>query len=147
MSIMDRDYILKMIRQLAQALARIMRLRTSGELEEALLLVRTTSEGLFGPLARTLPELDAASAASLLGSRERIDAYAALTAEEAAIHETKREAKRARALHRRALELRLEAARLPGELGEEARAAIAELRAKVDEPRLDARYRSALARL
>lgn len=149
MSIRQRDYILRMIEQLAEAIARIAGARGAGKHEEALSLVRETADGILGPLRAMVEQLDSASAAVLLGSAEKVGAYAALTAEEAATHEAAGDARRAGAGYRRALELHLEAARL-GE-GAEARAraleAAGRLRGKVDERRLGQRYREALAAL
>jgi hypothetical protein len=144
MGMLERDYILRMIQQLAQALGRILGLKRAGKLDEALLEVRATADGIFGPMRRTLEAIDAQSAASLLGNREKIEAYAALTAEEASIHELLGDARRARGGERRALSLYLEVAILGQEASEGARAAIEELRRKVDESRLPPRYREAL---
>lgn len=102
MSMMERDYILRMIQQLAQALGRILGLKKAGKLEEAMQAVQATADGIFGPMRRTLDALDEQSAARLLGSREKIEAYAALTAEEASIHALMGDARRARSGERRA---------------------------------------------
>lgn len=147
MSMVERDYILRMIQQLAAALGRILGLKRAGKLDEALAAVRETADGIFGPLLCTLDALDAQSAGSLLGSREKIDAYAALTAEEGAIHELKGAPRRALSAQRRALELYLEAARLGPEISAEARVAIQALRAMVGEDRLAERYQKGLAAL
>jgi hypothetical protein len=147
MSMVERDYILRMIQQLAQALARVLGLKRAGKLDEALAAVRETADGIFGPLLRTVDALDAQSAASLLGSREKIDAYAALTEEEGSIHALKGDERRAGACFRRALTLYLEAAWKGPEISEKERAAIHALREKVDHTRLAPRYQKALAEL
>jgi hypothetical protein len=147
MSMVERDYILRMIQQLTQALARIFGLKRAGKLDEALSVVRATADGIFGPLLRTLDALDAQSAARLLGSREKIAAYAVLTAEEGSIHAQKGDERSSRERSRRALTLYLEAALLGPAINAEERAAIEALRAKVDETRLAPRYREALAAL
>lgn len=144
MSMQERDYILRMIQQLAQAIGRILGLKRAGKLDEALQEVRATADGIFGPMLRTLEALDAQSAASLLGNREKIEAYAALTAEEASILELKGDAKRAKGSERRAFLLYLEAVILGKEVSDDARAAIAEIRGKVDEAKLPPRYREVL---
>jgi hypothetical protein len=141
MSIRRKDYILE---QLAAAVARVMGLKEAGKLDEALRLVRATADGIFGPLLPTLDAVDSATAASLLGDGGKVAAYATLLAEQADIHERLGDARRARADHRRALEMYLERARLAPPLDEGARAAIQRLRTKVDEARLAERYRSAL---
>jgi hypothetical protein len=147
MSMVERDYILRMIQQLAQALASILGLKRAGKLDEALAAVRSTADGIFGPLLRTVDALDAQSAGRLLGSREKLAAYAALTAEEGSIHALKGDERRARESSRRALMLYLEAALRGSGLSAEDRAAIEALRATVDETRLAPRYREALAAL
>lgn len=136
MSIQKRDYILRMIEQIAETLASIVGLKNAGKLDEAEQLVRETSDGLLGPLKATLPGLDAASVASLLGSREKLAAYAALVREEGSILEKRGDAesiKRARRARRRALELYREVARS----AESATSARAE-RTPVDEAALEA---------
>jgi hypothetical protein len=147
MSMVERDYFLRMIQRLAEAIGRAMRLRNTGQLDEALRVVRETVDALFGPLTRTLDVLDAQGAASLLGDRHKIAAYAALTAEEAAIHEAHGEPKRAGPALRRALALYLESFLLAGEADAPTREAITALRTRVDATRLPERHRSALDKL
>lgn len=147
MSIVERDYFLRMIQRLAEAIARAARLRNVGQLDDALRVVRETVDALFGPLARTLDALDPQGAASLLGDRHKIAAYAALTAEEAAIHEARGEPKRARPTLRRALALYLESVVLAGGADVPTRDAITALRLRVDAARLPERYRNVLDKL
>lgn len=147
MSIARRDYVLRMIEQLSAAMARVVGLRTSGKLDEAERLLRETAGGIFGPMRDMLDALDAASAAMLLSSPEKTRIYAELTAEMAEIHAARGAAVKARAGRRRALELYLLALPGEGEIDHRTREAIGALRAGVDEARLDARYREALARL
>jgi hypothetical protein len=144
MSIGRKDYILRMIEQLSAVLAQVVGLKEAGKLDEALRLVRETADGIFGPLLRTLDEVDSATAASLRGDSQKVAAYATLLAEQGNIHERKGDARRARADHRRALELYLERVRLAPPLDDQTRAAIQTLRTKVDEGRLAERYRNAL---
>ena len=122
-------------------------MKTAGKHDEALLLIRQTADGIFGPLLPTLDKLDSASAANLVGSREKIAVYAALTAEKASIHELQSQAAKARAGHLRALELYLEASRLSPEPDEKTQKAILSLLTRVDAGRLSDRYRSMLDRL
>src|SRR5262245_4994962 len=112
MSIARRDYIVRMIEQFAQALARIAGMKTAGKHDEALILIRQTADGIFGPLRESLDRLDSTSAATLLGNREKIAVYAALAAEKASIVELQSQPAKARAGYLRALELYLEASRL-----------------------------------
>ncbi|WP_437735030.1 hypothetical protein [Sorangium sp. So ce1335] len=147
MSIRQRDYLLRMIEQLAEAVGRIAGLRRAGQLDEAELLVRTTADGLFGPMRDMLDRLDAAGAATLLGDHEKVGAYAALCAEQAEILELRGRAAQALAERRRALELYLEAvSRAPGGNPRAQEGALA-LLGQVDAARLPERYRALAAKL
>lgn len=146
MSVARRDYILRLIEQFAQALARIIGLRKSGKLDEAQKLANETADGIFGSLRLMIDQVDASTAGGLLGTREKIAVYAALTAEEAEITALKGDARKARGRRRRALELYLEASRL-GDLDTHSRANVEVLRQAVDLLQLDARYRELLERL
>lgn len=146
MSIAQRDYIMRLIEQFAQVLARLTGLRKAGKLDEAQKLVDETANGIFGSLRAMIDQVDASTAAGLLGAREKIAVYAALTAEGAEIAQSRGDARKAQARRRRALELYLEASRL-GEIGGDDRARIESLVQSVDRERLDARYRELLERL
>lgn len=146
MSIARRDYILRLIEQFAEMLGRIVGLRKSGKLDEAEKLVRETADGIFGSLRSMIDNVDPATAANLLASREKIVVYAALTLEQAEIAAAKGENRRATSRRRRALELYLEASRL-GELDARSRANVDALRASLDVANLDQRYREWLERL
>ncbi|WP_438027193.1 hypothetical protein [Sorangium sp. So ce233] len=147
MSIRQRDYLLRMIEQLAEAVGRIAGLRRAGQLDEAELLVRTTADGLFGPMRDMLDRLDAAGAATLLGDHEKIGAYAALCAEQAEILELRGRAARAPAERRRALELYLEAVSRAPEGNPRAQDGARALLGRVDAARLPERYRALAAKL
>jgi hypothetical protein len=146
-AMIESDYILRMIQQLAKAIARIVGLKQAGQLDEALDELRTTADGIFGPIRHTLDAIDARSAAGLLADGEKIEAYATLTAEEASIRELMDDAPRARSGGQRALALYLEALMLNGTVSDDARAAIAELRHRVDDNMLPERYRERIASL
>jgi hypothetical protein len=127
MGMIQRDYVLRLIQQLAQALARIAGLKRSGQLDEALDDVGATLNDLLGPLRTTLDAIDARSAARLLTDRERIEAYALLTAEEASILTLKGHTARAGQRTQRALALLLEAQVLGHTLSADALEALTEL--------------------
>jgi len=146
MSIARRDYILRLIEQFAEALARIMGLRKAGNLDEAQKLVNETADGIFGSLRAMIDQVESSTAAGLLGTCEKIGVYAALTAEEGEIAALKGDARKARARRRRALELYLEASRL-GDLDTQSRAGVEALRQSVDVSQLDVRYHEMLDRL
>ena len=141
----ERDYVLRMIQLLARAVARILRLKRAGHLQEALEAVSDTVDEIFGTMRTTLDAIDPQSAARILASQEKIEAYAMLTAEEASILELMGDATRAKSGYRRALSLYLEAVLLELKISDDASAAISELRSKVDESKLPERYQDALA--
>jgi hypothetical protein len=78
------DYLLRMMRQMATVLARMLGLRNGGQLREALReLDDLQGELLQGPLAELVPRVDAATAAHLLADPHRIAAWARLLHERA----------------------------------------------------------------
>ncbi|WP_437677749.1 hypothetical protein [Sorangium sp. So ce131] len=147
MSLRQRDFILRMIEQLAEAIGRIAGLRRAGQLAEAEQLVRATADGLFGPIRDMLDRLDAAGAATLLGDHEKIGAYAALCAEQAAILELRGRGAEALSERRRALLLHLEAVSRAPEGNTRAQEGARALLEQVDVARLPERYRALAARL
>ena len=102
-----RDYIERLIAQAAEAIAEALRLARAGETDPALRLLRQTSLRLLGSLGPLLDRLEAGSAVSLAGRYEldRIRVYAAIVAEEGAVHELRQDPAAAAASYRRALEL------------------------------------------
>ncbi|EYF02549.1 hypothetical protein [Chondromyces apiculatus] len=146
MSVRQRDYILRMIDRLAQSIGRVIFARKAGKHEEAAMLLKETADGVFGPMRSMLDKLDATSAAMLLGSVEKVTAYALILSEDALNREAVRDP-RAAAGHLRALEVYLEAARLTADLPPSVLGAIAALRDRVDLPRLPLAYRNTLAGL
>lgn len=146
MSIAQRDYIMRLIAQFAQVLGRLLGLRKAGKLDEAQKLLDETANGIFGSLRSMIDQVDASSAAGLLGGRDKVLVYAALTAEEAEIAAARGQTRKAQSRRRRALELYLEASRL-GELDEAARERITELRGFVNVDELDEKHRDLLLRL
>jgi hypothetical protein len=144
MAMLERDYVLRLIQLFAQAVARIFGLKRAGKLDEALEAVGLTLDEIFGTLRITLDAIDPQTASMLLADRERLEAYALLTAEEASILELMGDAARAQSGYIRALSLYLEMVIREPKIDEEASAAIAGLRGKVDEDTLPPRYRDAL---
>ena len=145
MAMLERDYVLRLIQLLAQAVARIFGLKRAGKLDEALDAVDLTLDEIFGTLRITLDAIDPQTASMLLADRERLEAYALLTAEEASILELMGDAARAQSGYIRALSLYLEMVIREEKVSEDVSTAIAGLRTKVDEDTLPPRYRDALA--
>ena len=107
MSIVQRDYLMRMIEQCAVAIAEIAALIRAGEFDLALIVVRKTSELVLGNLGPVFERLDAASVVDLIGKHDldRVRMYAALLAEEGTIREQRDEMPRALYCFRRALDL------------------------------------------
>ena len=149
MSVVQRDYIERMIEQFAQAIGEIVQLIRAGQFDPALIVVRKTSELVLGPLLPVLERLEAASAVELVGTYEldRIRMYAALLGEEGAIRELRGQPERAQQCYSRALELyaaiSLSGARLKNADWER----VVELQPKIEAGTIDSRYQEELRRL
>ena len=100
------DYLMRETRAVAAIVARIMGLRVAGKEEQARAALEEALAGLLGPQEDLVRRLDAATAALMLASPEKVLALARLTAEEA---EQEEDAGRGARLRSRALELALEA--------------------------------------
>jgi hypothetical protein len=103
----QRDYIVRMIEQFAQAIGEIVALVRAGEFDLALIVVRRTHDLVLGNLGPVLERLDAASVVDLIGRHDldRVRMYAALLSEEGTIRELRGEAPRAQYCFSRALDL------------------------------------------
>jgi len=147
MSFQSRDSTFRTTQQLGELFGRIIGLRRSGKLEDAAKMLQDGAVVIFGPLWDTLGRRDSASSAILLGSRERVSAYAMFVQHQAEIDELRSDVWKARDGFRRALELHLEAGRLGPEIDAVTRAAIRSLKPRVDLDRLPKIYRIQLERL
>ncbi len=107
MSVVQRDYLMRMIEQCAVAIAEIAALIRAGEFDLALIVVRKTSDLVLGNLGPVFERLDAASVVDLIGKHDldRVRMYAALLAEEGTIRELRGETARAQYCFTRALDL------------------------------------------
>jgi hypothetical protein len=107
MSVVQRDYIVRMIEQFAQAVGEILALVRAGDFDLALIVVRRTHDLVVGNLGPVLERLDATSVVDLIGKHDidRVRMYAALLAEEGAIRELRGEAPRAQYCFSRAFDL------------------------------------------
>jgi hypothetical protein len=147
MSITEKDYILRMIERLGQAIAAMLRKKREGEPGEARRMLGDLRAELFGGMGGTLDAVDAASVVGIAGGMERARAYAMLLAAEADLREDGEPRWAARA-RRRAIEVHLEACgRHPGDVRAEDRDAIARLAAVVDVAKLPAKLAAILARI
>jgi hypothetical protein len=135
MSIAERDYILRTIQQIAQAVAAILLKKREGKLDEALSMLEALRRRIFGSMRDPLDRLDPSSVATVLGDREKARAYAVLLAVEADVREERGDARAAAQARRRALSVHLEtSARWPGDVTDDDRAAVAALQRLVTTP-------------
>jgi hypothetical protein len=107
----QRDYILRIIEALAQALARIVALRKRGATEEAKQEIAATARSLLGVDLGLLEALGAGAVATQLGQPERIDALAQLVDERAEVERARGDEAAAARWAGRGAELRALAAR------------------------------------
>jgi hypothetical protein len=127
-----KDYLERLIEQLAAAFKALLKLRQEQRPEEARQLIRDTALSTLGMEYDVLTMADAASTARLLGHPRRVVGLARLVAEEGELFHEQGEPARAALRWRLALELLEEARKLGATLeGEDARV-FAELRAKVE---------------
>lgn len=104
-----RDYLLRLIEELQQALATILRHRQEGDAETAMHSADAAVAALLGPLADVATRLDSASAAQVVNDADRLAAWARLLAEKAAIQRERGDPAATASTRTRALELALEA--------------------------------------
>lgn len=149
MSVVQRDYIERMIEQAIQAIAQILQLVRAGDLDPALILVHKTRDLVLGPLCPVVERLDAASAVDLVGKYEldRIRMYAALLGEEGAIHELRGHLGEAQHCYGHALELYAASSLAGARLRTADWERIVLLVSKVNADSIDSRFREELQRL
>jgi hypothetical protein len=147
--VIERDYILRLIKQVVEAVALILRLSRSGRFGAALEVVRQTIALVLGPDHALLERMDPASVVNFVGKFEldRVRLYAVLLAEEGAVHELRGDADRANRCRRRALELYAAGSLAGARLDEADRDRIVQLLVVVDGDAIDSRYREQLDRL
>lgn len=82
-----QDYILRLIQQMAQAVAQMLGLRGGGQVEEGLQVARDAEGELLGPLLPAVSVVDAGTAAQMIGEPLKVALWARLLAERAALLE------------------------------------------------------------
>jgi hypothetical protein len=133
------DYLMRLIRQMAEAIARIVKLRDAGKVEEALTGIERLYDDLGIP-RDLIPVVDSTTLAGMLGRGEKIRAAAMLLWEEGHLYKAKGDPLSAFQCYRKAHELFLEARALEPIADDDN--AILELSRIVPASQLDARYRS-----
>lgn len=98
----ERDFVLRVVEQLAEAIARALKLAREAKPAEARAGLREACRTALGIEHSILSMLDARSAVELLGAPERVEAYVQLVE---GMAQVEREAGDAQELKRRALEL------------------------------------------
>lgn len=103
----QRDYIERLIQQVAQAVGLVLGLTRSGRLSDALQVLHQTISEVLGPDHPLLERMEAGSLVSLLGrfDLDRVCLYALLLAEEGTVHEQRGDHEQAGRCRRHALEL------------------------------------------
>jgi|SRR5579859_368995 len=144
-----RDYLERLIAQIIQVLAEVLRLRKAGEHELAHRAIDDAVDLLLGGDRMIFENLEASAAASFAGVFEldRLRLYAVLLAEDGLVMEAEGRLAEAEPLWQRTLELFAAISRAGGPLERADRDRIRELLPRIDPSRLDPRYREELARL
>jgi hypothetical protein len=99
---MNHDYIVDVIEQIAQTIARLVGLRERHRHDEAKEAIDDALRGAFGPLRETLDELEPEGVPGLVDNAEKLALYVALLRESARVADGEGLIERARALAVRA---------------------------------------------
>jgi hypothetical protein len=142
----ERDVIMRQIKQLMQLVARLMGAASTVKRDVALDELRRATGDLLRLDMMRLDMVDARSAADLLRRSERIELYAHSVLGQAQLHGRDRDAAAQKSAQRRALQLFIEAA-LRGSLDGESTAIVRKLTTQVDASTLAARYTDWLGKL
>ncbi len=102
------DYIMRLVKQLGEAIVNISKLRKRKEYVQAHEAVGDACDELLGHQPQFLDVLDAANAARMLSRWFKIKAYASLLEADAQIYAAEGDAERASQIRLRALEVYLE---------------------------------------
>lgn len=139
----ERDFILRLIKQLVEVIARALKAGKAGQRDEAQALLEAGCLSLLGMDFRSLAMVDAASAAGVLGDATRVLVLARLVAAMGELASTAGDQAHAASHRLHALELALEARARKPDLTD-ASALIAELLASVPPAVLGPRHRALL---
>jgi len=141
---LTRDYVMRLVKQLAGALARVMGLRKAGKLEDALQLLGETQKELLGDADGMVAHVDAQTAARLLVHKDNVLIYAELLATRGDVFTEMHDEKSALRNHLRALEMSLEAQAMGKGSEEKTRELIQRLQPLVNVELLSTRYQDLL---
>jgi hypothetical protein len=135
------DYVMRLIKQFADAIARVLRLRQKGDHQAALDEAGRLFDELFAIPREVVDQVDTPTIASMLRRPDKMRAAAMLFWEEGHVYKAKGDPLTAFARYRRAHELFLEARAL--DPTEDDDSAILELSRVAPASELDPRYRRA----
>jgi len=145
MALVQRDYILRMIEQVAAAIARILKRKTDGDLVGARQDVHQATMQLLGPAAAMATMVDSRTAANLVSDARRLRLWCRLLAEDSEILRALGRGGEAAAVDRRIVELLLESWGREAEWDEETLAVFAAARARGGGAAIDAGFKAALS--
>jgi len=134
----ERDYLMRMISQLAAALAKILFAKNSQNYAEALQIAQNAYDQLLGLNGEIVDQMNAATLILLLGDKEKIKALAALLREEGDILHLQGKSSAGNAKYEKALALYQEALRLSASGDTECQAAIETIKIKLKQNDLTA---------
>jgi hypothetical protein len=147
MSLVQRDFILRLIEAVAAALARALRRRESGDFAGARRELHMACSELLGPMTALAECLDARTAADLVGDTRRTALWARLLASDAELLRLMDRHADADVADRRALELILEVSLRETVVDEGTRELVELLRQRVAVDSLSPRHSGAMATL
>ena len=143
----ERDYLMRMMQQLANVLARIMRAREQEKYDEAQDAIDGAYGELFGLNATLLDVMSAESLAQLLGDREKTKSLARLFKEEAELRELQDDPTQATIKYKKSLELYLEAGSAQTKIDLESESIMKHLLDKIDFEQLPEKYHAILKKM
>jgi hypothetical protein len=129
----QRDYLMRLLSQLAAAMAKILGAKNAQNYAEARLLAQNACEQLFGLNGELVKTMDAGTLALLLGEKEKIKALASLLREDGDILLLQGEPAEGAAQYEKALALHQEALRASPAGDPDCEAAIAALETRLAE--------------
>lgn len=139
MALVERDYVMRIVKQLAELLARALKLKREQRYDEAAQTLEGGCVDLLGLEFSALALVDSASSAQLLGEPTRIRTFARLLEELSDVYFADGDEERGRARARHAYEMYCEAL-LERDGDAEAVAALQRLAARFDVSLLPPRY-------
>jgi hypothetical protein len=145
MALVQRDFILRMIEQIANAIARLRKRKAEGDLTGARQEAHHATLELLGPAAAMAMMVDSRTAANLVSDPRRLRLWCLLLEEDSALLREQGKGREAAATDRRIVELLLEAWAREKEWDEATHAVFAAVRARGGDATVDAAFKASLA--